>query len=81
MGQPTKDLYALLFDININLCNRFPSLDPFKVRSQRFHDVMLIFRRLTEQVQQEEKAKPKKSGAKKTQKGIIMRPAQNDDWY
>ena len=81
MGQPTKDLYALLFDININLCNRFPSLDPFKVRSQRFHDVMLIFRRLTEQIQQEQNSEPRKFGMKKTKKGIVMRPAQNDDWY
>ena len=81
MKEPPKDLYALLFDININLCDRFPSLDPFKVRSQRFHDVMLIFKRLTEQVQQEQKVELKKSGVKKTQKGVVMRPAQNDDWY
>ena len=81
MGQPTKDLYALLFDININLCNRFPSLDPFQVRSQRFHDVMLIFRRLTEQIQQDQNSESRKSGVKKTKKGVVMRPAQNDDWY
>jgi hypothetical protein len=65
--------------MNVNLCDRFLSLDPFKVRSERFHDVLLIYRRLTEKIKRE---KPKSAvNLKKTKKGVIMRPAMNDDWY
>ena len=62
--------------MNINLCNRFWGLEPFKVRSQRFHDVLLIFRRLNHKSQVEEK----KNGVK-LKDGTIRRPARNDDWY
>ena len=59
-------MYEVFFDLNINLCDRFTGLDPFTVRKQRFHDVMLIFRRLAER--------------NKTN-GVTYRPAKNDDWY
>ncbi|MBR0484834.1 MAG: hypothetical protein IJJ69_08685 [Oscillospiraceae bacterium] len=55
------------------------SLDPFKVRSERFHDVLLIFRRLTDKIKRE---KPESAvNLKKTKNGKILRPAMNDDWY
>lgn len=74
-----ESFYVLLFDININLCDRFLSLDPFKVRSERFHDVLLIFRRLTDKIKRE---KPESAvNLKKTKNGKILRPAMNDDWY
>ncbi|MDE5769260.1 MAG: hypothetical protein K2H82_07730 [Oscillospiraceae bacterium] len=63
------------------LCSRFLSLNPFQVRSQRFHDVLLIFRRLRSYDKNQNAATNKKSRTQQTKKGIVMRPAQNDDWY
>jgi hypothetical protein len=57
------------------LCDRFPALDPFTVRAQRFHDVLLVFRRLYEQAEHN-----KKHGTT-VKNGVIRRPAKNDDWY
>ena len=68
-------MYEVFFDLNINLCDRFTGLDPFTVRKQRFHDVMLIFRRLAER----NKKKRKTEGY--TKSGVTYRPAKNDDWY
>jgi len=58
------------------MCERFPALDPFRVRSQRFHDVMLIFERLLDKSTGN---LPK--GAYYDSKGILHRPALNDDWW
>ena len=70
-------MYEILFDMNTNLCDRFPALDPFRVREQRFHDVLLIFRRLTVQ----SKNNKNNGGGVMQKNGVIRRPAQNDDWY
>ena len=70
-------MYEILFDLNVNLCECFPALDPFRVRAQRFHDVMLIFRRLVGQTKNEKK----KGGGVTVKNGVIRRPAKNDDWY
>lgn len=63
--------------MNVNLCERFPALDPFRVRAQRFHDVLLIFRRLKNKSEIKERL-PEGATVKN---GTIRRPAQNDDWY
>lgn len=62
--------------MNINLCERFFGLDPFKVRSQRFHDVLLIFKRLN--IKADKKAKTE---GVKLADGTIRRPAKDDSWY
>lgn len=65
--------------MNTNLCDRFPALDPFSVRAQRFHDVLLIFRRINEQGKRKDKGKT--SDGVTVKNGVIRRPAKNDDWY
>lgn len=67
--------------MNVNLCERFPALDPFKVRAQRFHDVLLIFRRLTNRHENENGKKTKLPKGATVKNGIVRRPATNDDWY
>ena len=61
--------------MNVNLCDRFPALDPFRVRAQRFHDVLLIFRRLND------KANGKIPKGAYIKKGVLHKPATNDDWF
>ena len=72
--------------MNTTLCRRFPSLDPFAVRRERYHDVLTIFSRLADQAAREGKAKaiadiPKGCIKQVNSKGevTIMRPAKNDD--
>lgn len=69
--------------MNVNLCDRFPALDPFRVRAQRFHDVLLIFRRLNEKSNAETggKNKNKNVPGSYVKNGVLHRPALNDDWY
>nr|DAH40885.1 MAG TPA: hypothetical protein [Caudoviricetes sp.] len=71
-------MYQILFDLNTNLCDHFPALDPFRVREQRFHDVLLIFRRLNEQVK-DKKRIPQAATTRRN--GVIRRRATKDDWY
>nr|DAY63653.1 MAG TPA: hypothetical protein [Caudoviricetes sp.] len=56
------------------MCDRFPALDPFRVRTQSFHDVLAVYKRLYDQ----NKRKGKQECVQKN--GVIRRPAQNDDW-
>lgn len=72
--------------MNTTLCRRFPSLDPFAVRRERYHDVLTTFSRLADQAAREGKAKatediPKGCIKQVNSKGevTIMRPAKNDD--
>lgn len=71
-------MYEILFDMNVNMCERFPALDPFRVREQRFHDVLLIFRRLNNKHKKGDKDNPPGSYVKN---GVLYRPAQKDDWW
>ena len=66
-------LYYVLFELNCNLCDRFQGLTPFEVRKARFHEVILISRRLIERNEKDKK--------KKNKSGIIKRKAMNDNWY
>ena len=68
-------MYEVFFDLNINLCDRFTGLDPFTVRKQRFHDVMLIFRRLAE------RNKTKKKTVGYTKNGVTYRPSSGSNRF
>lgn len=75
------DIYGTLYDMNVNLCDRFPALSPFSVRRERFHDVILIFARQISKnkrsgTRNEEREFTTKSGEK-----VIRRKATKDDWY
>lgn len=82
-----------MFDINVALCDRFPALSPFDVRSQPFCEVVLIFSRLIDKQRRtgaqgdfnaakKEDVKGKLVVRDKSGKIIsVMVPAQNDDWY
>ena len=39
--------------MNTALCKKFPSLDPFRVRRERYHDVIATFARLRDQADRE----------------------------
>lgn len=39
-------LYDMFFELELNICDRFPNLSPFDVRKQRVREVFLLVRRL-----------------------------------
>ena len=72
------------------LCRKFPALDPFAVRRERYRDVLRIFARLRDQAERDSTPTPEKPGKDKLPKGwirqvdskgnvTIMRPATNDE--
>ena len=78
--------------MNTALCKKFPSLDPFQVRRERYHDVISTFARLrdqadrengdvTERVANNPHKLPKGWIRQVNSKGevTIMRPAPNDE--
>ena len=76
--------------MNTALCRKFPALDPFAVRRERYHDVLRIFARLRNQAERDGKTPEEKhSKSDKLPQGwirqvdskgnvTIMRPATND---
>lgn len=73
--------------MTVSLCDRFPALDPFRVRRETYHEVILLFGRLLGQAK-----KPKDANGKRLEDGaikitkkngdvIIMRPAKNDEHW
>jgi hypothetical protein len=76
--------------MNTALCRKFPALDPFAVRRERYRDVLRIFARLRDQAERDGTPTPEKPSKDKLpqwwikqvdSKGnvTIMRPATNDE--
>lgn len=60
----------MLFNLQMSLCDAFPSLTPFDVRNQSFQEVMLLVRRMENYNIAKKKDETKK----------IRRPA-SDNWF
>lgn len=45
----------MFFELQLNICNRFPNLSPFDIRKQRFSEVFLLLRRLNDKSSKEAK--------------------------
>lgn len=69
----------MLFSLVLVLCQRFPALSPFAVYRERFHDVLILFEDLKQNLKSEtgnlKSANTMKIG------GQVYVEAQNDDWY
>ena len=63
-------LYEVFFEMQLNICDRFPALSPFDVRRTKATEVFLLMRRMKNYNDKN------KSGKKK----VIRRPA-GDDWF
>lgn len=64
-------LYEMFFELELNLCERFPALTPFQIRREKASEVFLLVKRINENnIKNTTKTKPNK----------IRRPA-GDDWF
>ena len=65
-------MHKLIFEMEITFCERFPGLDPFKIRQQRARDFFRIAANLTEYDRKRSKNKQKQKK--------IRKPA-GDNWF
>lgn len=68
-------MYEAFFDITVTLCERFPDLNPIKVRKYPAHEVFLLIKRLSKY-----NAKQKTKSNTVNNSGVIRKKA-GDDWF
>lgn len=75
-------LYDLFFELEENLCKRYPALTPFVVRREKFGEVVKLLNRINAHNRKETGAK-NTDAVWKDSKGNthIRRQAKNDNWY
>lgn len=61
--------------MQLSICDRFPSVSPFDIRKQRFSEVFLLIRRLTESNKYKKKNINSKTGQR------VIRRKAGDDWF
>lgn len=66
-------MYELFFEMEISICERFPSLSPFDVRREKASEVFLLMRRMSNYNHYQNKNV-------KNGKQVIRKPA-GDDWF
>ena len=64
----------MLFEIEVNLCERFPAMTPLTLRKEKAREVFILIKRYNRYSKKQKKEA--KSGGKK----IIRRPA-GDNWF
>lgn len=69
-------MHKLIFEMEITFCERFPGLDPFKIRKQRARDFFRIAANLTEYDRKRSKNK-----GKNKQKRIRKPASDNSGWW
>lgn len=65
-------IYDALFEMEMNLSERFPSMTPLTLRKEKAHEVFLLLNRFNRYSRKKEK--------QENGKRIIRRPA-GDDWF
>lgn len=72
---PPPSLYAVLFDITVSLCERFPAYTPTAIRRLPVREVFLLVKRLNEHGARQAKK------TQNTKKGRVIRRPAGDDWF
>lgn len=75
-------MFDVFFDLELTLCDRFPSFTPISLRRERAKEVFLLMKRLIRKTEREEKEKYKGGKIITTTSGkkILRKPA-GDDWF
>ena len=68
-------MYDSFFDMAVVLSERFPSLNPIKVRKSPAHEVFLLFKRLRAHDKRHRKDE------KAPNKGGVIRKKAGDNWF
>lgn len=73
--QDDTPIYDVLFEMEMNLSERFPSMTPLTLRREKAREVFLLLNRYNRYSKKQAKQQKQKNG-----KRIIRRPA-GDDWF
>ena len=73
-GNTAIPLYQIFFELEMEICNRFPTVDPFSIRKEKMREIFLLVRRL--RIYDEANNQNNKNKRKKQ----IRRPA-SDSWF
>lgn len=75
-------LYEVFFDLEDNLCQRYPALTPFVVRREKFGEVVKLLQRVNAK-HRREKGVGNTDKVYRDKRGNthIRREAKNDNWY
>ena len=68
-GDTAASLYEILFDLEMDICNRF-HLSPFEIRRERLSEFCLLVKRMRNQLEREKEGLMKQTKGKKQKKFI-----------
>ena len=75
-------LYETFFDLEDNLCQRYPALTPFAVRKEKVGEVLLLVKRINRKsIREKGILHTDKAWTDKRGNIHIRRKAKNDNWY
>lgn len=75
-------LYETFFDLEDNLCQRYPALTPFVVRREKIGEVILLVKRINRKNQREKGIQHTDKVWTDSKGNVhIRRKAKADNWY
>jgi len=75
-------LYETFFDLEDNLCQRYPALTPFVVRKEKVGEVILLVNRINRKNLREKGIQHTDKVWKDSKGNLhIRREAKNDNWF
>ena len=67
-------LYQIFFELEMEICNRFPTVNPFSIRKEKMREIFLLVRRL--RIYDEANNQNNKNKRKKQ-----IRRTASDSWF
>ena len=75
-------LYVIMFDMQMNLCERFPAMTPLTLRREKAREVFLLISRLNthSEYNKQPNESPTPTPTVKNGQKVIRKPA-GDNWF
>lgn len=74
-------MYEVFFDLEDNLCQRYPALTPFIVRRERVGEVFLLINRINAKAEREQGIRRKDEIIEDGQGNRVIRREAGDDFF
>lgn len=77
-GSNDAPFFDLLFEVQLSLCEQFPSLNPIELRHEKAKEIFLLIQRLNKS---RNESKNKNVSEEHVENDVIRRPARDDSWF
>ena len=78
----SETIYEVFFDLEENLCQRYPALTPFTVRREKFGEVVNLLHRINSKNMRKKGVRHSDNVYTDKRGNVhIRREAKNDNWY